>query len=279
MQSNGLTAHPSPASLLLTGSAFLSQEAGNVAFTNCYQDTIRADAYAKLEFANTYYLAYRDLPDIIKQHVAGSLAMDFGCGTGRSTRFVRQLGFQAVGLDIAPEMVAKARELDPNGDYRLFEGDAVEPLSPGAYDLVLSVFTFDNIPAADKVKLFRVLRNLLNESGKIISVVSSPEIYLHEWASFSTKDFPENRNARPGEVVKIITNDFADARPAIDILCPDDIYREIYAQAGLEALAKYEPLATGGEPYNWVNETKIAPWVIYVIGKARKIGFNSKAGP
>jgi len=31
---------------------------------NCYEDANRASAYAKLEFANTYYLAFRDLPEI-----------------------------------------------------------------------------------------------------------------------------------------------------------------------------------------------------------------------
>ena len=48
--------------------------------------------------------------------------------------------------------------------------------------------------------------------------MSSPEIYLHEWASFSTKEYPENRFARSGDVVRIITKDFADRRPAEDIL-------------------------------------------------------------
>ena len=28
----------------------------------------------------------------------------------------------------------------------------------------------------------------------------------------------------------------------------------------------YEPLARDSEPYKWVNETKIAPWVIYLLG-------------
>ena len=35
-------------------------------FKNVYEDDIRADAYAGLEFPGTYYLAYRDLPEIIK---------------------------------------------------------------------------------------------------------------------------------------------------------------------------------------------------------------------
>jgi len=237
-----------------------------MALSNCYQDATRANAYAQLEFANTYYLAYRDLPDIVRQHVTGTKAIDFGCGTGRSTRFARQLGFHVVGVDIAPEMIAKAREMDPAADYRLVTDDDLSEFQTGSYDLVLSMFTFDNIPGFEtKVRLFRDLGALLNASGKIINVVSSPEIYTHEWASFSTKDYPENRFARPGETVRIITTDFADRRPAEDILWPDESYREVYARAHLKPVATYKPLAKGDEPYQWVNETKIAPWVIYVL--------------
>ncbi len=236
-----------------------------MAFTNCYEDAIRADAYSQLEFANTYHLAFRDLPTILRTHVTGNRAIDFGCGAGRSTRFVRQLGFDVVGVDIAPEMIAKARELNPGGDYRLVKDDDLSGLEAGAYDLVLSLFTFDNILPLEKLALFRDLTALLNATGRMINVVSSPEIYKHEWASFSTKDYSENRFARSGDIVRIITTDFPDRRPAEDILCSDESYREIYAGAGLIPVAMYTPLANGDEEYRWVNETKIAPWVIYVL--------------
>ncbi len=237
-----------------------------MAFTNCYEDATRAEAYAQLGFANTYYLAYRDLPDIIREHVTGVRAIDFGCGTGRSTRFVRQLGFDVTGVDIAPEMIAKAREMDPGRNYRLIKHDDLSCFPAATYDLVISVFTFDNISGlGTKVRLFHDLRALLNASGKMISVVSSPDIYIHEWASFSTKDYPENRFARSGDTVRIITTDFADGRPAEDILWTDESYREVYARAGLRPVATYRPLAKGDEPYKWVNETRIAPWVIYVL--------------
>ena len=110
-----------------------------------------------------------------------------------------------------------------------------------------------------KVLLFRSLAAALRPGGVLVSVVSTPEIYLHEWASFSTKDFPENRQARNGDVVKIITTDYADARPVEDILWTEEAYRDVYARAGLEVEAAYKPLATGYEPHAWVNETRIAP--------------------
>ena len=237
-------------------------------FANCYEDVNRANAYATLEFANTYYLAYRDLPEIVAQHVTGTRAIDFGCGTGRSTRFLRKLGLTVTGVDIAEDMLRIARATDPAGDYRLVPSDNFDEFPVGSCDLVLSAFTFDNIPGAMKTRIFRDLAKLLTPAGIIVSLVSSPQIYTHEWASFSTKDYPENRLARSGDVVRIITTDFADRRPAEDILCTDESYREIYREAGLEVIRVLEPLAKGDEPYAWVNETRIAPWVVYVLKRA-----------
>src|SRR5579864_5226151 len=92
-------------------------------FVNSYQDVIRAGAYASLEFANTYYLAYRDLPAVISEHATGTRALDFGCGTGRSTRFLHKLGFDVTGVDISEDMLRIARALEPAGDYRILPGD------------------------------------------------------------------------------------------------------------------------------------------------------------
>lgn len=238
-----------------------------MSFANCYEDAMRAKAYAELEFANTYYLAYRDLPDLIRLHVTGTKALDFGCGTGRSTRFARRLGLDVVGADIAPKMIAKAREIDPSIEYSLIQSDELRELPRDTYDLILSLFTFDNIAAPAKIRLFRALGALLKPSGKIISVVSSPEMYVHEWASFSTNGYPENRSARSGDRVRNLIMDTSDHRPVEDILCTDESYREIYAQTGLNLVATYRPLAKGDEPYRWVNETTLAPWTIYVLSR------------
>lgn len=241
-----------------------------MAFVNCYQNATRAAAYSKLEFANTYHLAFRDLPEIFRAHVKGTRALDFGCGAGRSTRFLRGLGFATTGVDISPEMVARAHEVDPQGDYRVIPGDDMSGLPSESFSLIQSAFTFDNIPGMDtKVHLFRDLSALLTHDGILVNIVSDPEIYFHEWASFSTKDFPENRNAKPGDPVKIITVDFEDRSPAVDILWPHESYLEVYCRAGLEVLEVHKPLARGDEPYRWVSETHIAPWVIYTLQRSR----------
>jgi trans-aconitate methyltransferase len=239
-------------------------------FFNVYEDAKRADSYSRLEFPGTYYLAFRDLSAIIAEHVKVSRAVDFGCGAGRSTRFLRKLGFDAVGIDISADMIRKAWEIDPEGDYRLVHGADFREIKNGAWDLILSAFTFDNIPTRDlKVMTFRGLADLLAPGGAIVNLVSSPEIYTHEWASFTTKDFPENKSAKSGDKVKIVMTDVEDRRPVEDVVWSDEAYREVYEASGLDAVAVHAPFGRGDEPYAWVSETQVAPWVIYVLKRAR----------
>lgn len=235
-------------------------------FRNCYEDDAYAAAYAKLEFPGSYYLAFRDLPELLARHVRGRRALDFGCGTGRSTRFLTRLGYAATGVDIAPEMVRHAQATDPAGDYRLVRDD-LSQFEDGSFDLVLSAFTFDNVPTRErKVALLAQLRRVLAANGRLVNLVSAPEIYWHEWASFSTRDFPENRRARCGDEVRIIVTALEDRRPAVDILWPDADYRDVYAHAGLTVHEVHRPLGRADEPYAWVSETTTAPWTIYILG-------------
>jgi SAM-dependent methyltransferase len=239
----------------------------NQRFQNVYDDAERARAYAALEFPGTYYLAFRDLPAIFRRHVAGTRALDFGCGTGRSTRFLRDHGLQVTGVDISPPMLERAREFDPRGDYRQVAEGGLEGLGIAAFDLVLSAFTFDNIPGLEqKERTLTALRQLLAPHGRIVSVVSSPDIYVNEWASFTTRDYPQNRHARSGDRVQIVMLDVPDRRPVEDVVCSDEDYRALYDRAQLTLLETLRPLATGTEPIPWKRETEVAPWVIYVLG-------------
>ncbi len=239
-------------------------------FSNSYEDSKRAESYSKLEFPGTYYLAYRDLPDIIRQHARGKTALDFGCGTGRSTRFLQKLGYTSTGVDISQAMIDKARQFDPNGDYRLIGDGDLSSLNHAAYNLVLSVFTFDNIPSMSKrTGLFRDLGNLLASDGRIVCLDSTTDIYTHEWASFSTHQFAGNRTAKSGDIVRTIMNDVEDRRPVEDVFWTDDDYLETFKRSGLEMEASYRPLGKPDESYAWVTETTIAPWVIYVLKRAR----------
>ena len=166
-------------------------------------------------------------------------------------------------------MIKKARARDPQGKYFTVKDGDLSGFQDGVHDLILSVFTFDNIPTMSrKVKCFNEMGRVLKRDGRIANLVSSPQIYTHEWASFTTKAFPENQYAQTGDKVKIVMMDVEDQRPVEDVLWSDEAYQETYRHVGLEVEKVYRPLGRECEPYAWINEMNISPWVIYVLKKA-----------
>ena len=65
----------------------------------------------------------------------------------------------------------------------------------------------------NRMNILTGLRNLLKPSRRIICLDSTPELYINECASFTTKDFPENRKAKTGDIVRCIMHDVEDKRP------------------------------------------------------------------
>jgi ubiquinone/menaquinone biosynthesis C-methylase UbiE len=237
-------------------------------FENSWGNQIRAESYAKLEFPNTYYLAYRDLPMIISTHVKGDRALDFGCGTGRSTRFLKKLGFNITGIDISSDMLQIARNLDSSGDYQIVSDGKYSHLGLKQYDLIQSIFTFDNIPGwENRINILTRLSELLKPTGKIICLDSTPQLYTNEWASFSTKEFPGNWSAKTGDIVRDIMLDVEDRRPVEDIFWTVPDYHIMFEKAGLALESTYKPLGSKEEGFNWISETHIAPWMIFVLRK------------
>jgi len=195
-------------------------------------------------------------------------AIDFGCGTGRSTRFLKKLDFMVIGIDISREMIEMARNLDLSGDYQLVSNGEYSHLGVNKFDLIQSIFTFDNIPGWDnRTKILVGLRNLMNPTGRMICLDATPELYTNESASFSTKDFPENWVAKTGDIVRDIMRDVDDKRPVEDIFWTIQDYHKLFDLAGLEIEATYKPLGYDYEPFAWISEKEIAPWMIFVLKK------------
>jgi trans-aconitate methyltransferase len=240
-------------------------------FTNAYADRARAESYATLEYRGTYSLAFLELSVLLRRYAPGSRALDFGCGTGRSTRFLKNQGLQAEGIDISEAMLVEARRRDPRGSYRLVASDRPAELPEQTYDLVVAAFAFDNIPTAGKVDVLLSLRASIRPGGRMVLVVSTPELYVNEWASFSSRAFPENRRAQSGDPVRIILLDVSDPRPIEDILCTDAAYREAFAAAGLRVVQSRHPLGSPDDPIAWVSETTVAPWTLYELTRDVKV--------
>ena len=148
-------------------------------------------------------------------------------------------------------MIQLATYADPEGNYRLVDDGDFSAFDRTRFDLILSAFAFDNIPdVAGRCELLGRLSRLLNEDGRIILLGSRPDIYTHEWASFTTKDFPENRCAKGGSPVRIVMKDVTDARPVVDVVWFHEDYMKLFAAAELDRIAHHTPLGPKNEPYH-----------------------------
>ncbi len=92
---------------------------------------------------------------------SGAVILDVGCGNGRHVSALRALGYRAVGLDLAPEVLAGG---DAAADGAVVAGRAQQlPFADGSMDGLISVCQggFGITPAQDDLAVgewYRVLR-------------------------------------------------------------------------------------------------------------------------
>jgi SAM-dependent methyltransferase len=86
------------------------------------------------------------------------LTVDIGCGEGRLTRHLKDLGHAVVGIDASPSLVAAARTIDPT--MRVLRADAAAlPLANECADLAIAFMSLHDIDA---------MRTAVGEAARIL---------------------------------------------------------------------------------------------------------------
>src|SRR6266536_3721581 len=114
----------------------------------------------------------------------GRLTLDVGCGEGRVTRDLTELGHSAVGVDSSETMIAAAREADPSGEYVVADAAAL-PFPDGHTDLVVAFMSLMDMD--DMRSAAGELARVLEPGGRLaVAVVDRKSTRLnssHEWIS------------------------------------------------------------------------------------------------
>ena len=101
----------------------------------------------------------------------GRLTVDIGCGEGRLTRHLKELGHRIVGIDASPSMVAAAREADPSMDIRLADATAL-PLSDVSADLAVAFMSLHDIDPMSRA--IREIARVLRFGGRLCLAIVHP---------------------------------------------------------------------------------------------------------
>jgi SAM-dependent methyltransferase len=122
---------------------------------------------------------------------AGSAVLDVACGTGVVALSAARLGAKATGVDLTPELVARAKENAGlmNLDATWHEGDAEQlPVPDVSFDVVVSQFGHMFAPRPDVV--IREMLRVLKPGGTIAFVTWPPELFTGRMFALTAKYSP-----------------------------------------------------------------------------------------
>ena len=174
-----------------------------------------ASKYAQISLQGdgTLFLSFRDLELIIHQHFPNSLfqslnAVDYGCGAGRSARYLKSLGITKVdGFDISEDMIKQAQELDPLGNYTKISSAEI-PVSDSIYDLAFMSFVTVAIDKKNEIsRVFKEINRILKKGGQILSLTLSETFWnpKRQWVTYK-QDYPENYSPVSGQKSRLTIN-------------------------------------------------------------------------
>jgi ubiquinone/menaquinone biosynthesis C-methylase UbiE len=113
-----------------------------------------------------------------------SRALDAACGTGRHSAFLAARGHRIVGVDRSPEMLERARQKVPAGDFREGDIDAL-PLDAESVDAVVCALALVHLP--DVTTAVREFARVVRPRGRVLVSDVHPVPILLGWqAQFRT---------------------------------------------------------------------------------------------
>ena len=93
------------------------------------------------------------------------VALDAACGTGRHSAYLASLGHTVIGVDSSPEMLARARDKVPDGEFHEAELHDL-PLPDDHVDLVLCGLALVHVP--ELAPVFAEFARVLRPGGQLV---------------------------------------------------------------------------------------------------------------
>ena len=228
-----------------------------------------AKKYSEIGISNSYYMAFKDVPVLLEEYANKNMKfLDYGCGTGRSLRFIRNLGYKdIVGVDISKDMIDKAKEMDALGNYRLIENLKI-PYLDKTFDVIFMSYVFLEVGEFNEiVKILQEFKRVLKDDGHIIFITSIVKNIKDKWLSFSY-DFPENeKDLNRCQKLKLLIKD--QNIIFYDFNWLEEDYKNAINEADLNINKIHIPMGYDNEPYQWLSEKNIPYNYIFVLDKKR----------
>lgn len=227
-------------------------------------DSECAYKYSKRGIEGTGKLAVQEIPKLIKEYWTGSLALDYGCGAGRSTLFLKDNGLSPVGVDISRNMLRHTQNIKEIQFLRI--ESAKLPFPDSIFNFAYSCLVMPEIKTLFAMgEIFKEIFRVLKSNGVFIVVTTSEELYYHEWVSLKV-NYPQNTNLKSGDKAKIL---LCNSNLEIeDYFWTLQDFKNVSSAANFEMLKTIHPLAQETCAGEWKSETTVSPYSVMVFGKS-----------
>lgn len=99
----------------------------------------------------------------------GKAIFDLGCGTGRTTPFLREVSENYLGADYSEGMVEYCRGKFPGVAFEVCDARRMEKLADGRFDLVVFSFNgLDYMNQAERMQVLDEMRRILKPGGLLV---------------------------------------------------------------------------------------------------------------
>ena len=175
-----------------------------------YDWTRAADSFRGLETA-FHRARCRETVRLIHRLGANASCIDIGCGTGLLTR---HLPGRAVGIDLNPRNLQKARQYAPAARFVLCDAEGSTPIRDQSFDVAVCTEMLEHLlhPRRALAEIHRLLRP---EGWLIGSVPGRSILWKLRWLSSSRGHFaeePYHRHYRRAEIQALLSERFRVAR-------------------------------------------------------------------
>lgn len=228
-------------------------------------DTLQANKYSQTHQSPHRFLAYRDFSNLIGNYTNINRVLDLGSGTGASTHYLFEKGFDVIGTDKSPAMIEEAKLNFSKIDFVEIEQLKFFP----SFDLVFSSFVLFELASREEIiNYLNLAASALRDEGIFFGITGSENLHQKErnWMCFNV-NYEENFLPHSGSIVKLGLKD--PKMEFLDYYWKEADYREFFQFSDLELIQVHYPLGLKGELFDWNDELSIPPFVIFLAKKKK----------
>jgi len=110
--------------------------------------------------------------DCLKMAIMGTKNLiDFGCGTGRFSKRIANLGIGYTGVDLSEGMIQVAKKHNPDLEEMFFKTDEnLLPFADNSFDVCITSYVLQHFLKADNTQIFSEISRVVAPDGLVVSI-------------------------------------------------------------------------------------------------------------